>query len=338
MTKFKVDRQKICNYCEKYATNNYFIYHESFENLFSSKKPKMKRRLFYTLYFLNLTVQIFKMAILMKYQDRHILFHMGEIFHVMFAYPNLVYAFILSIGMVTFVCQTMLAYYEFVDVKAGQSTARLLCNVKMQQEEFFRLNHQNERKLILYSVIIYWVYVKAISKFVFYMAALFYILVSISVVHTHYNNYNIALVFNTVSTVMAIRHMISLSLWGTLCCFIPVTFLNYKFGELIMAIRQSLTSGHTTSLYLIMARYDRLVKESQVFSKFFNVVIGVVQFIVPCFAGLSLDILQRNDDSLIERLFRLFTVLVFLLSLVNAYIYNLIAASITGKKIISRLL
>ena len=126
-------------------------------------------------------------------------------------------------------------------------------------------------------------------------------------------------------SVLVFRHIFTFSFIVVYAVFIPITYLNYKFIEILNALSNSIECNNRLAIIKSMRCHHQARDIVRNLSYINNIVIGVIHLVIPYILILSFDLIMLPKTSLY---IKIFTMAIFIISTVSIYMLNLLCASI----------
>ena len=102
--------------------------------------------------------------------------------------------------------------------------------------------------------------------------------------------------------------ILSTSLFASQCTFLfygPIMLLNYKFDELIQALRVSIRWNKQQHIDQVLHSYNELIDVVLQLSGPYNMIIGLVYCLVPYIIAISLELTKLSRDDLLFTLLKI---------------------------------
>ena len=108
-----------------------------------------------------------------------------------------------------------------------------------------------------------------------------------------------------------------------------ISELNYKMDELIDSLRLNIEFNNYKGIVRNLETYNVLVTTVKDLSGPYNMIIGLINGLVPYLTAVCLPIVKINNNDILVTILKIAAILCFLFSNVNAFLINQISASIT---------
>lgn len=305
---------------ERIAIENYIIYHDSFENYCKGIGPSPKRLKMFYLSWMIIITGVIICFIIFLYHDDDFIRKMGvPVYMIPMKVRGNIFFAMLMLSAIILVFKLALLHFEH----QGKFFTLNMFNYWMKFQDF-NLSNTNEIKFAI--KIIKWVcYIRlsCASILGIYMVILY--MLSLEAHLTH--NYSIVklLVYNLICFLFA-KHTVNSSLFSIGFIYFTITFLNYKFDDILQSLKVKIWWNNSRGIVTAIATHHKTTDLIHRLSRTHNVAIGLLNLIFPYFIGLLLKTLLIPGVPLSIRLY-LFIVCTF--SYINMNIINAICATVT---------
>ena len=312
---------KTFNNYEETVTHNYVIYHNSYESHCNDEKTSTERLIVYWLIWLLNLVHLVEFFICIISHNQTI--------HRNISYPVIVITdHYKTVHMVMF----LLTLDEFLGKIFIFSLERnrkahiltLLHSWQTNHRQLFGLNKMNTNKLIIQSQLIYWTtyYLKTSAIVIMNAIILYY-----SVKAYLYHNYHLAHIsLHTIIVLIWFRDMLNFAFVSFFSLVMPITMINYKFDEILKALRVNIRWNNATKIIDSIEEHDKTTRLLNELGDMYSRILFVFYMMWPY--TLSANIKLFLVPSL-NKFFKMSIIFLVVTMTILIYFFNYICASIT---------
>ena len=120
---------------------------------------------------------------------------------------------------------------------------------------------------------------------------------------------------------------------STFLFYLPITYLNYQFDELIKKFRIGIKWNNENAIYQIIKSYDELIDVVNQLSPIFNMIIGLAYCVFPYIVAIELQTIKIDREDFVYNMLKKAILLAFVISNIHVFIINQLSASITVRNI-----
>ena len=234
----------------------------------ANNKPSRRQNLkcwiktaIFVLYFIKFLTFIF-------YQNKLFYEILGDHLHLLFTKFTFIYAIFVCILTLAIIAKLFVTYCESKPDSGLHCVIGLMRGLKSCHRNY-RLKAHNKKKLNIGSNILFWLYIKIIGDSVSSFIMVLHLFISIVIYIKHTNKFNIIIVLvDTCCYLILYKHVISLVLSGAFIFYLPITFLNCKYNELIDTLHLAIRLKNKKILAIIIQNYDQLTRYDDKFISF----------------------------------------------------------------------
>ena len=304
---------------EDFINNGYHHIYPSIESYVQRKTIRMRRVFMYYLTLIFHVIYTLRWAIIMQYPNNNVLNHLGEFHQHKFKIQIQTTSFFYAGLFVTFV----IIFINYFDFKHVNYHFDILYHIRARTPGY-RLSNKYERKLFISSCVLAKISKVSYRKFLTPTLCMSTSFLAINRYLIEQDDCNIiTLMINSLAFLIWIRQLISMVLYGSLLFYIIMTYLKYRFMDMLEVIRSfNLINTNAT----IFVSYDHLSKLVKSISLTFNTLIGLVYLTSPFVTNTFIDMFIDNDLSIIPRMLAF---LAFAITFIANYIIYYTASSIS---------
>ena len=133
--------------------------------------------------------------------------------------------------------------------------------------------------------------------------------------------------------IFTINHMILGSMITTFFFYLPITYLNYRFDELIRKLRIGVKWNNENVIYQILKSHDELIDVVNQLSPIFNIIIGINYCVTPYIVAIEVQAIKIDRNDMVYNMLKKGISLLFVTSNIITLIINQLSASITVRNI-----
>ena len=235
-------------------------------------------------------------------------------------------AFIFTFGKI------VTSYYEH---SVSNPSVKIIL-AALKKSTFFRLTKKNEKKLILGSNILYWLYLRlCLCDIALYLIMIVYSAVALlAFFFTDYQFTIINLIVLALATVFNILNLNNGITWvagGLIFVYILTNFLLMKMEEIVTSIRVNIRWRNRVRLLEDMRQYDQFIKVLNAATRPVNMVVGLAYLMLPYFSLQMREVFMWKTDEPVDKLLKLALIIVVIVALFNLVVLNYFAALLASR-------
>ena len=301
---------------------SYYFYHNNLEDCLTKKEPTLKRKVMYCLSFVIIIIHTIYSGILITYQDHETQALFGDplfVFSTQYRFINGVW---LCVSMIILSGKFTLLYFEMF----SKTNAPKLLYDLYDGTDFYRLNEQNEEKILFSVNFFYWFGMRLLCYSIIFYATLIYSLFRIIAYFYFPYQFNIITsVWLTIQYTICVK-IISTGSYGAITGYhILINFLIFKIDEIVNYIKIAVRWRNKNKLIDLIADYDKFNNVFHQINTPINIILGVCYMTMPYMASNMLKIMDWNTESVIDLFLKLVTIGIFcgaILAILRANFFN----------------
>ena len=306
---------------EHLSVDNYVTYHDSLNNYCLNERPSLKRMQMFVLYWISTWLACLYFAILTQYYDDTSMKSVGFPLILSMEARKLVFSAILLGAIIVVIVKSVVLYYEHK--KKLYFFNVFNCWIKDQS---FGLKPDKTYKLAIHINLLFGA---MFVTFKIFIPVCSIIIIFNSIIAYVYYDYSIAkLALHDIFFYLLIKNVLN-AVCVLVCCFyITITYLNYKFDEVLQSLRMSILWNNTGSIMAAIAEHHSTTCLVHQLSYSYNIIIGTVYLIVPYILVILLKLRFIQDLPVYIRALIMIT---FVITLTLMHLFNILCASVTTR-------
>ena len=305
---------------------NYTLHYDTIDNVISKKEMSESRTIIYYLFLFMNFFQMFKFAILNFNHDPFVQVMLGDVTFLFLSKYTKLSAF-------WFVCTVILTFGKMVtcyyEHSANNPSIKIIF-ATIKKSTFLRLTQKNEKKLILGSNILYWLYLRLFCANLFYLLMIVYpVLALMAYFYSDYHFTIINIIVIVVATVfnnMNLNNGINWFAGGVILVYILTHFLLMKMEEIVTSIRVNIRWRNRVKLLEDMRQYDQFIKFLNAFTRPVNMVLGVGYLMLPNLSLQVWEVFMWKNNEPADKWFKLTLGIFVIIILFDLVVINYFAA------------
>lgn len=287
--------------------------------------------------FTAMTIVTLVTGVLTFYHDDRLHYLISDPFRVIFTKKgHIPHAVIFCMSLIVYLGTSVIYLAEYKSQSRFTKSIVRFINQFKYQHDVFRLNMDNEHKLVLRVNILYKFYMKFLGNLFSVSVSVMYIFISSFAFYYHGDQYNIViLIINVILFITFANHATISALSMAFWFYVPISFLNFKLDELARSLRVSIRWRKYKVIHSEQLVYDKLTKVVKILSLTYNLYIGLIYVIMPYVITIDIKlIVLLNDNVMIDNpivhfIMNLISLALLAAAFINIYLVNYISASIT---------
>ena len=245
---------------ENFFVGNHIIYHDSFDDLLANKKPSRRQNLRCWIKSAMFVLFFIKSLVFMFYNDPSLYERFGDSFHLIFSKFTYIYALFVCVLSLGIIAKLFVTYCESRPGSGLHCVVELMVGLRSRHPNY-RLNLRKQKKLVQGSNILFWLYIKIIGNSITgCVIGIYFVVCFVNYIY-NYDKFNIIMILlNSFYFSIIVKHLISLVLSGSFIFYLPITYLNFKFDELIDILHNAIRCEDKTKLLSIIRFYNELTR------------------------------------------------------------------------------
>ena len=325
----RIDRNKLIDKYFKYGYHKYVYYSDSIEHYIERRKPSYRRRFIYHSITGHLFVVFLVYCLITVYSDRNAIRNLGIPYFALFPErktERIVYAMYSFVMLTMFFIRLIIFHYES---RFQLFALDFVYSLKGHKSEF-KLNNTNQNKFNNLFYIFYHVFNRGViliaGNFIYGVNLLVCVYVYL------YSEYQLnlsMLIVNFAMFVLAIESVLNSALIPLTLVIIIIAYICRKFDELHHSLMIAIRNQDCQQILVTMRLHSCLTRLCKSFANIFNLVLGLVQMMMPYMTVLSIECLKSEANSKFDVVAKIIFVFDFTMFNLCAYIINQAAASIS---------
>ena len=307
---------------ENMMTSNHVIYHNSYVSYCNHEKTSTKRLIVYWLFWLLNLIHLveFFICIISSNQTIHNTISYPVI--VMTDHYKIVHILMLSLALDMFLGKIFIFSLER---NRRAHILTLLHSWQTNPRHLFGLNKVNTNKLIIRSQLVYWTihYLKT-SAIVIMNAIILYYSVKAAYLYHNYHLAHISL--HTIIVLIWFRDMLNFAFVSFFSLVMPITMINYKFDEILKALRVNIRWNNATKIIQSIEQHDKTTRLLNELGDMYSRILFVFYMMWPYTLSAIIKLLLVPS---LNKYFKVSIIFIVVIMTIVIYFFNYICASIT---------